>query len=59
MIFILGKNFKPLASETKVKEPVIKACEAMIAARVARIIAKNFHWLGRASKNGLKSVAPA
>ena len=59
MIFILGKNFKLLASETKVNDPVIKACEAIIAAKVAKIIAKNFHWLGRASKKGLKSVAPA
>ena len=50
MIFILGKNFKLLASETKVNDPVIKACEAIIAAKVAKIIAKNFHWLGRASK---------
>lgn len=50
MIFILGKNFKLLASATKVKEPVINACEAIIAAIVAKAIANKRQLLGTASK---------
>ena len=38
-MFILGKNFNPLASATRVNEPVIKACEAITAAIVAKTIA--------------------
>ncbi len=59
IIFILGKNFKPLASATKVNEPVIKACEAITAAIVAKTIAAKRMFCGIISKNGLKSPFPA
>ena len=54
-MFILGKNFNPLASATRVNEPVIKACEAITAAIVAKTIAIKRIFCGMISKNGLKS----
>ncbi len=55
-MFILGRNFSPLASETRVKEPVIKACEAMMAATVAKITANILKLAGIDVKKGLISA---
>ena len=38
-MFIRGRNFRLIDSATRVKDPVIRAWEAMIAAKVARTIA--------------------
>ena len=55
----LGNNFKRIASETSVKEPEMSACDAMIAARVAKITAIMLNPWGTLAKNGFKVIASA
>ena len=48
-------RFRRAASDTIVNEPVMRACEAMIAAMVERITAKGRRPSGSISKKGLRS----
>jgi len=54
MIFNRGNNFNLIASETRVNDPVISACEAITAAIVANMTPMTVKLAGIIWKNGFK-----